>query len=309
MLIQKTCQSCGNSFQYNPAKYKNPRRFCSRPCANKALIIPKETRSCLCCDKPFVCLPSSPRKYCSIKCSRIIGGKNQRKKYPVHQCVACGKEFEHKRGDTGGKYCSRLCSDKADRQVGRRLPRIKKTCLHCGKAFKCAPYHETDCCSRLCSNRHTALTQVGENHPLYKPKTEMQCEACGKICLVKPSLVSRFRACSRRCAAYLGQATWPRTSSIEAAVLSALRAINLDPQHQFSIPPYIVDIAFPDTMLAIECDGTYWHSTPKQKAKDRAKDKFLTNRGWRVIRLKEHEIKNSLDDCIARIIDLLTPAK
>lgn len=228
-----------------------------------------------------------------------------KKIYPIRTCAACGQTFEHKRNDTSGKYCSRKCSDAADKSGFRRLPRIIKNCLHCGKEFKCAPYHETECCSRLCSNRQTAKTQVGVNHPLHKEKIEMKCEVCGKVCQVKPSLVSRFRSCSKRCNAFLSQMTYPRVSSIESSMMKALQAQKLAPIHQYPIAPYVIDIAFPDQMLVVECDGDYWHASPRQKAKDHGRDAFLIKRGWRVLRLKEHDIKTNLAECVSRVTALL----
>ncbi|OGZ01537.1 MAG: hypothetical protein A2946_03655 [Candidatus Liptonbacteria bacterium RIFCSPLOWO2_01_FULL_53_13] len=42
--------------------------------------------------------------------------------------------------------------------------------------------------------------------------------------------------------------------------------------------------------IAIECDNRKAHMNPRQKEKDRAKDAFLTRRGWAVLRLKEEDI-------------------
>ena len=57
------------------------------------------------------------------------------------------------------------------------------------------------------------------------------------------------------------------------------------------IGPYIVDFAFPDVRLVVECDGSYWHSLPGKPAKDRQKDGYLRRHGWRVIRLLETDIR------------------
>jgi very-short-patch-repair endonuclease len=309
MIVEKVCPTCQETFQYDASLYGRGRKFCSRICANRANYNGIEARQCPQCKRTFQCGKTKTKTYCSPQCAYKGSRAKQKKVYPIKTCVACGKEFEHKRHDIGGKYCSRDCSDKADKSAPRRLPRIKKICIYCGKEFERAPYHETDCCSRLCSNRHTALTQVGENHPLHKPKIEMKCEVCGKICYVKPSIVSRFRSCSRRCNAYLTQISAPRTSSLETKVLEALRLRGFNPVHQYPMPPYTIDVALPDAMIAIECDGDYWHSSERQKTKDKARDTFLTRRGWQVIRLKEYEIKANLDGCIDRVIALLTPAK
>jgi very-short-patch-repair endonuclease/transposase len=41
----------------------------------------------------------------------------------------------------------------------------------------------------------------------------------------------------------------------------------------------------------IECDGDYWHDYPNGKEKDHLRTKELQEKGWRVIRLWEREIK------------------
>lgn len=47
----------------------------------------------------------------------------------------------------------------------------------------------------------------------------------------------------------------------------------------------------------IECDGNYWHNYPIGNEKDIIRTKELTEKGWRVIRLWEHEIKKmSVED-------------
>lgn len=53
--------------------------------------------------------------------------------------------------------------------------------------------------------------------------------------------------------------------------------------------------------IAIECDNKKAHSSPKQRQKDKIKDIFLKQHGWRVIRLSENEIVSDLKSCILRI--------
>ncbi|MDO8504341.1 MAG: DUF559 domain-containing protein [Candidatus Liptonbacteria bacterium] len=59
--------------------------------------------------------------------------------------------------------------------------------------------------------------------------------------------------------------------------------------------------------VAIECDNTKAHKIRLQKIKDRVKDTYLRRAGWRVIRLKEKDIVENLDKCVARIEDALKP--
>jgi very-short-patch-repair endonuclease len=53
--------------------------------------------------------------------------------------------------------------------------------------------------------------------------------------------------------------------------------------------------------LAVECDGTEYHSHPAQRRKDRARDQRLRKAGWTVLRLKEERIVADPASC-ARVV-------
>ncbi len=57
--------------------------------------------------------------------------------------------------------------------------------------------------------------------------------------------------------------------------------------------------------IAIECDNHKAHSGTIQRLKDRQKDTALKALGWRVIRLSESNILDTLDSCIFRIQKLI----
>ena len=52
---------------------------------------------------------------------------------------------------------------------------------------------------------------------------------------------------------------------------------------------FIIDFVILDQKIAIEVDGTNWHSSKEAKKRDRFKDYQLGREGWLVIRLKEEE--------------------
>ena len=133
----------------------------------------------------------------------------------------------------------------------------------------------------------------------------MSCEMCDRLVEVKPSLVSRFRFCSRRCAGHWVSMTWPRTSSLELALHEELRARGIAFEVEHKIGRYAVDIAFPSVRLAVEADGAYWHGTPKQVAKDRVKDEYLAREGWRVARFSEAAIRESAAACVDTLMPML----
>lgn len=54
---------------------------------------------------------------------------------------------------------------------------------------------------------------------------------------------------------------------------------------------YQCDIFIPSLNLIIEADGDYWHNFPFGREIDRVRTKELEEKGFRVIRLWENEIK------------------
>ena len=60
---------------------------------------------------------------------------------------------------------------------------------------------------------------------------------------------------------------------------------------------------FIEPNVCIFVDGDYWHSTPKQKKRDKAVNKFLKKEGYRIIRLTEFDIEETPTFCIEQIIN------
>ena len=63
---------------------------------------------------------------------------------------------------------------------------------------------------------------------------------------------------------------------------------------------FVIDFAILDQKIAIEVDGTHWHSSKEAKKRDRFKDYMLKREGWKVIRIKEEEL-NNLDSLLSSI--------
>jgi len=68
---------------------------------------------------------------------------------------------------------------------------------------------------------------------------------------------------------------------------------------EYSYGPYSIDEADPLAKIAVEVDGCYWHGCSlcdysgdsRIKLIDKKKTTYLKNRGWVILRFKEHEIK------------------
>ena len=55
---------------------------------------------------------------------------------------------------------------------------------------------------------------------------------------------------------------------------------------------FVIDFVLVDKKIAIEVDGSKWHSSEEAMKKDNFKDYMLKREGWKVIRIKEEEMNN-----------------
>lgn len=103
-----------------------------------------------------------------------------------------------------------------------------------------------------------------------------------------------------------------RTSptSIERRLMKGLDAAAIAYVFQYSVgDKFLCDFGFPDARLIAECDGRYWHSSAKQRARDTSKDAYLRACGYTVLRLSDERIKSDLDGCVHAIRLLTQPTR
>lgn len=95
-------------------------------------------------------------------------------------------------------------------------------------------------------------------------------------------------------------------TSIEKKLMGAMHWVNLQYEFQYVVGgKFICDFAFPKEMLIVECDGEYWHSTPKQRKRDASKDAYLQACGYTVLRLSDKRIEQDVESCVHAIMKLL----
>ena len=70
---------------------------------------------------------------------------------------------------------------------------------------------------------------------------------------------------------------------------------------------YILDFAIPELKIDVECDGCRWH--PKGNKHDRNRNWVLINRGWVILRFTDTQIKNDINNCIAKINETIERRK
>jgi len=90
---------------------------------------------------------------------------------------------------------------------------------------------------------------------------------------------------------------------------------------EYSIGPYVVDFCFQKSMLVVEADGDWWHANPefmkernittlhpiqkKMNGLDKAKNSYLKNHGWRLLRFWERDLHKNSECCITKIKEAL----
>ena len=68
---------------------------------------------------------------------------------------------------------------------------------------------------------------------------------------------------------------------------------------------YYLDFALPDQLIAIECDGAAFHTSPRQIAADARRQRELEALGWTFVRFTGSEINTDADRCAQVILQLL----
>jgi len=86
-----------------------------------------------------------------------------------------------------------------------------------------------------------------------------------------------------------------KDTKIEVKIQNFLKQLNIEfftHQHIKEIEhSYQCDILIPSMNLVIECDGDYWHKYPIGKDIDHIRTKELIEKGFKILRLWEREIK------------------
>lgn len=95
-------------------------------------------------------------------------------------------------------------------------------------------------------------------------------------------------------------------SPAERDLLNAMAREGIIPQAQVRVGPYRLDfllILDDGRKIAIETDGKFWHTdlSGKKLERDVIRDKYLIDRGYKVLRFWGTEIYHDLDKCIERI--------
>lgn len=106
------------------------------------------------------------------------------------------------------------------------------------------------------------------------------------------------------------QTAWRKNNSsyIENLFSKILQETKLDKKYkivkEYSVFPYYIDFAFVDIKVAIELDGSQ-HLLADRKLSDEKKDMLLLNKGWRILRITENEIKTNYVNISNVVLDFI----
>ena len=89
-----------------------------------------------------------------------------------------------------------------------------------------------------------------------------------------------------------------QTSFPEQAVFYYLKKVFVDCQNRHMIESVEIDIFIPSLKLGIEYDGMYFHKGKKSEEKEQRKQKFLNDKGIKLIRIKECDTDNLVENNI-----------
>ena len=92
----------------------------------------------------------------------------------------------------------------------------------------------------------------------------------------------------------------------ERVLWRALRKLDLHVRRQAPIGRYIADFACHEIGVVIEVDG-YPHTLPERQQRDRFRDDWLRTQGYRVLRFRDRQVLENLDDVMTVIHEALPP--
>lgn len=67
---------------------------------------------------------------------------------------------------------------------------------------------------------------------------------------------------------------------------------------------YKIDLAITQYLIAIEIDGKS-HNLIERKEQDKKKDMFLKEQGWKVLRFKNQQVIEHLEDCVKMVMSII----
>jgi len=90
-------------------------------------------------------------------------------------------------------------------------------------------------------------------------------------------------------------------SPIETILYNELCKFGIEPELQYKVGVFRIDMAYPEIKLTIECDGHNWHTGEYNWLKDRYRQKRIEEEGWKFERFQGWLIKKYPVACAGKI--------
>lgn len=268
LLSSITCGRCKSHLLNSYQEYGITQYRCK--CSLKVRIV----LNCHYCKRLFLSLPYLLRKnnYCTLNC---YWSETNRKVSKF--CKVCGKRFKIKKYlvEQGfGFYCSKECW----------FALFKKW----KKILKCRQCHQEFSVHRSLYKKHPKFCSKKCADDFKRDYVEKVCRGCRQRFELPRFEVNRGRGsfCTWECyKSYDGE------TSIERIIRLQLKKLKEPFKQEMRFGKYRADFYLPNKNLIIECDGEYWHRNQLIRQRDYRKDVYLNALGYKILRLKEAEIK------------------
>lgn len=214
-------------------------------------------------------------------------------------CIECGLDFT-------GRRAQNLCEPCKVIRRRRFRPQTFRVCAHCGQTFGPVEHLRADkkYCSLACkgaAERGKPSKKRGMRYPHLQRARVATCLTCGKeFRAVKDTAREQQKYCSHSC--YLKNR---RVSHFEQAVFAWLRDHVVAAEEQVRRGPWTFDGAVIGTNVLIEADGTYWHSLPHARERDKRKDAWCAQEGYVLLRVPEAEFRANADAAMRPVMRAL----
>jgi very-short-patch-repair endonuclease len=210
-------------------------------------------------------------------------------------------------------------------------PKVKLVCTYCGREFYVLPSKAKY--RKFCS--YECLKRFKKEHPLkngfkkdnvpwnkgkhldeeYRRKISEGTRNAMRNPVIKAKVV--------RGALIHLENSWKGFTSIERKLYDSMKSFGLNPRRQYKLYDGaslvgVVDFAFPEKKVIVECYGDYWHANPKlygkrgltetQKrvlARDQLKREWAKKNGWTFLAFYESDINNDSIKCVEQILEKL----
>jgi very-short-patch-repair endonuclease len=292
-LTHRKCSHCKQ--ELHVSEFQNITQFNSGRC-KKCYDLTENCKKCFKCKQLKHRDEFNIRKNLCKECE-VLNKEEYKKKYGHRKCTICKQVKDIEKFDYLMKTC-KICAK------GKKSSIQKKNMseIHCRYCFKI-----TENKNRTCENcSKTKKCIVCKKH---KEKNEFKTNDC-LIC--NECLDTKLH--EERKKKFYSNRFMPIISKLQKRVFEEIKKkfCTFNVEIEYHVDFYSIDIAFPDKKLGIEVDGDYWHGNPcvfnvfnkhqiERKKHDIKKQKYLENRGWKIIRFWENDFNKDLASCLSKI--------